>query len=91
MSDYTIYDTGAPSIEVRVYRDGEVIARELCESEDEANAIVERYADERGVSFEVEDLSSERWPGEILASPSVGFDEGYDAEGPVVPEQEGER
>ena len=91
MSEFTLYDAGAPSIEVRVYRDGDVIARELCESEDEANLIVDRYGDEPGVSFEVEDLTSDRWPGEILGSPSVGFEDELEAVEPMIPEQGGER
>jgi hypothetical protein len=91
MSDYTTYDTSSPSLEVRVYRNGEVIARELCESEDEATLAVERYADEHEVSFEVEDLSNDRWPGEILGSRSVGFDDGYGSEEPSILEQEGGR
>jgi hypothetical protein len=91
MSDHIAYDIGAPSIEVRIFREGRVIARELCESEEQAELLVERYADERGMTFEVEDLSLERRPGEILASPSIGFDEGYEADGLAAPEQEGER
>ena len=91
MSDDTTYDTGAPSIEVRVFRDDRIIARELCESEEEANLVVERYADERGMSFEIEDLGRERGPGEILGSPSIGFDEAYEADELLAPEREGER
>jgi hypothetical protein len=39
VADSTLYDTGSPSIEVRVYRHEALFARELCESESEAAAV----------------------------------------------------
>ncbi len=66
---------------MRIFRENRIVARELCESEEQAKPLVERYADERGMTFEIEDLGRERRPGEILASPSIGFDEDYEADG----------
>ena len=60
----------APTIEVRVYRDGELISRELCESEDEASLIVDTWTELEGVTCEVDDLSAgSHYPDEILEAP----------------------
>ncbi len=56
----------APTIEVRVYRDGELISRELCESEDEAALTVDTWTELEGVTCEVDDLSGSHHPDEIL-------------------------
>ncbi len=69
---------GAPTIEVRVYRGGELISRELCESEDEASLIVDTWTELEGVRCEVDDLSAGNHPDEILESPlATGLEEGY--------------
>jgi hypothetical protein len=39
------YDNGAPTIEVRIYRDGRLLVRELCETEDEVATVVARRLD----------------------------------------------
>ena len=59
----------APTIEVRVYRDGELISRELCESEDEASLIVETWTELEGVTCEVDDLSAGHHADEVLEPP----------------------
>jgi hypothetical protein len=45
-------------VEVIVYRHGTEIARQPCESEEEAAAVVAHWEEERGVTCEVVDLSA---------------------------------
>ena len=56
----------APVIEVRVYRDGVLVQRELCESEDQAADVVDTWSELEGVVCEVDDLSVRHRPGDIL-------------------------
>jgi hypothetical protein len=54
-------DTGGetPSVEVRIYHRGRLIASELCESEADAAAVVARWQEEaEGIQFEVADISA---------------------------------
>jgi hypothetical protein len=67
MSESSGYDDGAAAIEVRIYRDEQLIARELCESEDNAAAVVDHWSEVGNVSFLVDDLSAQHTPGDILA------------------------
>ena len=67
MAESTLYDTGSPSIEVRVYRHDALFARELCESESEAAAVVERWSAEGDFTFLVDDLTFHHAPGDVLA------------------------
>ena len=46
----TFYDTGAPTIEVRLYRIDQLLVRELCESEEEAATVVEQWCVVENVS-----------------------------------------
>jgi hypothetical protein len=56
MSDVRPEDLGeTPTIEVRVFRHGELVERELCESEEQAAQIVEGWAEVDGVSCEVDE------------------------------------
>ena len=55
-----------PTLEVRVVRDGVVVQRELCESEEEASAVVETWSDVEGVACEVEDLTRDHGQGGVL-------------------------
>jgi hypothetical protein len=73
----TLYDTGAPTIEVRIYRDDRILVRELCESEEDAAALVELWADVDNVYTVVGDLSAKHGPGDVLAAeePVLGSDE----------------
>ena len=50
-------DSTTPRLEVRILRDGVVVQRELCETAEEADAVVEAWSDTEGVVVEVEDLT----------------------------------
>lgn len=75
MADETLYDTGAPTIEVRIYRGDNVLARELCETEQDVEAVIESYASVENVSVVVDDLSSKHGPGDVLAPEEPRLDE----------------
>jgi hypothetical protein len=63
----TPYDVGrTPTIEVTVFRDGAVIDRVLCESEDEAAEVVERWSEQDGVQCQIDDLSVHHRAGDVL-------------------------
>lgn len=85
MSSPTEYDAGAPTIEVRVYRDDLLLARELCETEADAAAVVERWSDVDHVYVLTDDLSSHHDPGDILAPDELPTsDDGIDADRPAA-------
>ncbi|GAB3260468.1 hypothetical protein [Nocardioides dilutus] len=67
MSGGSPYDTGAPTLEVLVYRHGRLLTRELCESEEDAASVAERWRDVADVAVVVDDLSSKHGPDDILA------------------------
>jgi hypothetical protein len=71
MSDIGLYDSGAPHIEVRVYEGDKLIARELCESEAEADALVERWSEDGDFTFQVDDLSVTHGPDDVLGGEAV--------------------
>lgn len=50
-------DSTTPTLEVRIIRDGVVIQRELCVTDEEAGAVADAWADAEGIVVEVEDLS----------------------------------
>lgn len=79
MSAGTLYDTGAPTIEVRIYDHDRLLARELCESEEDAAAVVERWSDVANLFVVADDLSTKHGPDDILApeEPLIGSDEDY--------------
>jgi hypothetical protein len=64
-----------PSIEVTVYRDGEVIHRELCETDLDAEAVVEQWKEVEGTEFQVDDLSVHHRPTDILEPTESALDE----------------
>lgn len=66
MSDVFEERDEAPTIEVRVYRHGDLVHRELCESEEQAALVIEEWSELDGVECEVDDLSVRHEPGEIL-------------------------
>ncbi|TVT38129.1 hypothetical protein FNH05_24595 [Amycolatopsis rhizosphaerae] len=69
------------TIEVRVFRDDELVQRELCESEEQAAEVVEAWAEVDGVTTEVDDLSFHHRPGDLLEpEPAEEPDEDYPAE-----------
>jgi len=55
-----------PTVEVVVYRDGEVVHRELCESETDAASVVERWKELEGAEFQIDDLAVRHGPDDIL-------------------------
>jgi hypothetical protein len=55
-----------PTVEVVVYRHGEEIHRELCETAEDAALVVERWSEEDGVECEVDDLAVHHTPDDIL-------------------------
>jgi hypothetical protein len=54
------------NVEVRGWRDGRVVARRVCESEQEARALVEQWSEQDFTRVEIDDLSVEHGSGEIL-------------------------
>ncbi|MGD9704566.1 MAG: hypothetical protein AB7Q42_19905 [Acidimicrobiia bacterium] len=56
----------APTIEVRVFRHGELVHQELCESEEQAALLVETWSELDGVDCVVDDLSVHHRQGDIL-------------------------
>lgn len=59
-------DETAPTVEVTVFKDGHVIHRELCESEADAAASVERWKEVDGAEFQVDDLAIHHRSTDIL-------------------------
>ncbi|MBE1494024.1 hypothetical protein H4696_001124 [Amycolatopsis lexingtonensis] len=53
-------------IEVRVYQDGRLLQRQLCESEEDAAATVDEWSELEGVTCEVDDLAVRHRQGDIL-------------------------
>jgi hypothetical protein len=62
-----------PALEVRVYRDGHLLERELCESEVEAALVVQSWQEIEGVECEVDDLSGGAGDADNL-EPAPEFD-----------------
>lgn len=87
MSTQPSYDTGAPTIEVRIYRDGQLLVRELVETEEEAARVVEQWSDVENVYVLVDDLSTHHAPGEILApdEPLTSDDDGHSIDSAEIP------
>jgi hypothetical protein len=56
----------APTVEVVVFRHGEQVHRELCESADAANDVVAEWVELDGVECVVDDLAVKHDVGEIL-------------------------
>ena len=53
-TESTVWDT--PTIEVRVYRDGYLVQRELCETDVEATAVVDAWSEVEGIVCQVDEL-----------------------------------
>lgn len=60
----TYWDT--PSIEVRVYRDGDLVQRELCDTEVDAAAVVDAWSEVEGVVCQVDDLGNGSASADLL-------------------------
>jgi hypothetical protein len=53
------YDPAStPSIEVQVFRHGHLVLTELCDSEDDAADVIDRWSELPGVQCLIQDLSS---------------------------------
>jgi hypothetical protein len=92
MSDHQAFDSSdTPTIEVRVYRHDELIQRELCESEEQAAAVLEGWSELDDVRCEVDDLSFHHRPGDVLEpAPPEPVDEDYPHEPTTESESESE-
>lgn len=78
MSDLFEERDEAPTTEVRVFRHGELVHQELCESEEQALLVVEEWSEMEGVECEIDDLSVRHRPGEILEpEPAEPSEESY--------------
>ena len=81
-------DSTTPRLEVRILRDGVIVQRELCETAEEADVVVEAWSDTEGVVVEVEDLTRsgraagvlDPRPGEVDAEDLVYDGSAYDDE-----------
>jgi hypothetical protein len=67
MSEGTLDDAASPTLEVRIYDHGRLLTRELCESEEDAASVVERWQEVANVLVVVDDLASKHGPDDILA------------------------
>jgi hypothetical protein len=68
----------APTVEVKVYRDGKLVHRELCESESDAAATVEQWNEVEGAEFEIDDLAVHHRPTDILEPTETALDDRND-------------
>jgi hypothetical protein len=67
-----------PTVEIRVFRHGELVHTELCESEEQAALVVDEWSELEGVHCEVDDLTVKHRPGDILEpEPAVLAEEDY--------------
>jgi hypothetical protein len=73
---------GTGTIEVRVFRDGELIARTLVETEAEAETVVEAWSEQDAVHCEVDDVAVRHRAGQILEpdEPELTHPERYPSE-----------
>ena len=78
-----------PSIEVRVFRHDELIETQLCESDEAAAEVVEKWSEVDDVTCLVDDLSYHHKPGDVLEpEPAEPTDEDYPHEPTVEPASE---
>jgi hypothetical protein len=66
MSTGTLDDL-APSFEVRIYRDDELLLRAFCESPEEATAVASQGSDHDHVYVLVDDGAPTQGPGDVFA------------------------
>jgi hypothetical protein len=87
MPEGTFYDSGAPTIEVRIFRNDQLLVRTLCESEQEAATVVEQWSDVENVYVLVDDLSVHHSPEDILAPDelSISDDEDHSIDSAAIP------
>ena len=66
MSAGTLDDTLAPSFEVRIYRDDELVLQAFCESPEEATAVASQGSGLDHVYLLVDDGSPTQGPGDVF-------------------------
>jgi hypothetical protein len=66
VSDFVQNREASPTIEVRVYRYGTLVAQTLCESDEEAAIAVDEWSEVDGVECEVDDLTFRHRPGDVF-------------------------
>ncbi|WP_037321323.1 hypothetical protein [Amycolatopsis orientalis] len=71
------------TVEVRIYQDGRLLRRELCESDEEATAVAERWCELDGVTCEVDDLAARHRAGDILEPEPTDLLDEDSARGPI--------
>ena len=75
MSAGTFDDTLAPSFEVRIYRDDDLVLRAFCESPEEASALASQGAGLDHVYVLVDDGSPTQGPSDMVAARIRGRDD----------------
>ena len=75
MSTGTLDDTLAPSFEVRIYRDDELVLQAFCESPEEATAVASQGSGLDHVYLLVDDGSPTQGPGDVFTYDQIGPDE----------------
>ena len=76
MTDLRPEDFGeTPTLEACAYRDGVLVARELCESEEDAASFVDTWEQEPGIECEVDDLSVRSHGVEVFEVEPTDVDE----------------
>jgi hypothetical protein len=74
----TVFDE-YPTVEVVVFRHGSEVHRELCESTEQAAAIVDAWSEQEGVHCQIDDLAVHHTPDQILEpAPDVFVTDEYD-------------
>ena len=70
------FDVGTPTLQVNVYKDGQLITQVACESAEEAAGVVEQWEAQEGVECVIEDLAVHHGPDDVLApEPEDAYDE----------------
>ena len=64
----------SPTVEVIVFQHGQEVARELCQTAEEASVIVDWWSEQEGAECRVEDLSTRHRPDDILESAADDLD-----------------
>jgi len=73
-----------PCTEVRIYRRGELVQREMCESDAEVEQVLAAWSEIEDVTCQVDDLSYHHRPGDVLEpEPAVLSDEDDPRDGPT--------
>ena len=61
------FDVGTPTLQVKVYEAGELIAQVAVESAQEAAEVAAQWEAREGIKTEVEDLAVHHGPDDVLA------------------------